>query len=804
MATIQIADDDARKQYTQAVTANTTQLTIDFPFFSLDDIEVIVTSAAGVDTPLTRGTGANTFAVVGTSVDDGFSGGYITLGDTYSNAATKFTIFRDIPVTRTTDFPTSGPFNISALNTELDKLFAIEQELETKIGRTMKLAESDDAATLSLPNKDTRKGKVLAFNATSGLPESGPSISDVATVAAITADIGTLADIEDGTDATDAIQTVAGISTQVQNVSGISTAVTNVNNIRTDVTAVNNNSTNIDKVAAIDGNVTKVANIDANVTTVAGIDTEIQAVAADATDIGAVAAKATEIGRLGTADAVADLAILGTTAAVADMNTLANISTDITAVGAKASLITSDFVSDLNTLAVTDVINDINTLATSDIVADLNTLATSDIVSDLNTLATSDIVSDINTLATSDIVTDLNLLATSDFVADLNTMATSTNVTNLSNVAGAVTNINTVANNLSGVNSFGERYRVSSSAPSSSLDTGDLWFDTANNVMKVYGSSGFTAAGSSVNGTSNRSDYVVGTSSGSYNGSTTVFPHTYDAGYVDVYLNGIKLQPADFTATNGTSVTLGSAAQTNDTVSLVGYGTFELSNFAIGSANNVDTTGQLTGHVLVYNGTNYVPSDQGREAHIGGDGANDGVSVSDGLIEMRAGGSSPAQIDMYCEVNNAHKVSIKAPAHSAYSGNVNFTLPASNGSNGQVLQTDGSGNLSYTTVDLTALSASNLTSGTIPDARFPATLPAVSGANLTGISTDLVGDSSPQLGGNLDTNGNAILFGSSKWSIELDTGDNDLLFKYNGTTVFKLASSGAVVSADNVTAYGSP
>ena len=548
------------------------------------------------------------------------------------------------------------------------------------------------------------------------------------------------------------------------------------------------NETNVNKVAAIDANVTKVANIDSDVTTVAGIDTEIQAVAGDATDIGAVAAKATEIGRLGTADAVADLAILGTTAAVADMNTLANISTDITAVGAKASLITSDFVSDLNTLAVTDVINDINTLATSDIVSDLNTLATSDIVSDLNTLATSDIVSDINTLATSDIVSDLNLLATSDFVADLNTMATSTNVTNLSNVAGAVTNINTVANNISGVNSFGERYRVSATAPSTSLDTGDLWFDTTANSMKVYGSSGFTAAGSSVNGTSNRSDYVVGTASGSYNGSTTVFPHTYDAGYVDVYLNGIKLQPADFTATNGTSVTLGSAAQTNDTVSLVGYGTFELSNFAIGSANNVDTTGHLTGHALVYNGTNYVPSDQGIETHLGGDGTNDGVSISDGLIEMRTGGSSPAQIDMYCEVNNAHKVSIKAPAHSDYSGNVNFTLPAGNGTNGQVLQTDGSGNLSYTTVDLTALSASNLTSGTIPDARFPATLPAVSGANPTGISTDLVGDTSPQLGGTLDTNGQAIQFGASKWTIELS--GNNLVFKFNGTAKIKFADDG--------------
>ena len=38
-----------------------------------------------------------------------------------------------------------------------------------------------------------------------------------------------------------------------------------------------------------------------------------------------------------------------------------------------------------------------------------------------------------------------------------------------------------------------------------------------------------------------------------------------------------------------------------------------------------------------------------------------------------------------------------------------------------------------TAKDLTALSASNLTSGTVPDARLPATLPAVSGANLTNL-----------------------------------------------------------------------
>ncbi len=250
MATIQIADNDARVQYTQAVVANTTQLTIDFPFFDLDDINIIVTSEAGVDTTLSRGTGTGTFAVTGTAVDDGFSGGHVTLGDSYASASTKYTIFRDIPVSRTTDFPTSGPFNISSLNTELDKIFAVEQELETKITRTMRLADSDTAADLALPNLDTRKGTVLAFNSTTGLPEAGPKIADISTVQAITADIATLADIEDGTDATDAIQTVAGISGNVTTVSGISANVTTVAGQTTNLQNVTDNLSAIQNAAS--------------------------------------------------------------------------------------------------------------------------------------------------------------------------------------------------------------------------------------------------------------------------------------------------------------------------------------------------------------------------------------------------------------------------------------------------------------------------------------------------------------------------------------------------------------------------
>jgi len=148
----------------------------------------------------------------------------------------------------------------------------------------------------------------------------------------------------------------------------------------------------------------------------------------------------------------------------------------------------------------------------------------------------------------------------------------------LASEQNAATSATTAQSAITASQNFLDTYFVSATAPSgSNLSIGDLWFDTASNIMKVYGSGGFQSAGSSVNGTAERKDYVVGTSSGSYTGSTTVFPATYDPTFCDVFMNGLRLDPAsDFTATNGTSVTLASAAATGDSVGIVSYGTFSL------------------------------------------------------------------------------------------------------------------------------------------------------------------------------------------------------------------------------------
>jgi hypothetical protein len=82
----------------------------------------------------------------------------------------------------------------------------------------------------------------------------------------------------------------------------------------------------------------------------------------------------------------------------------------------------------------------------------------------------------------------------------------------------------------------------------------------------------------------------------------------YVVGKIDVFLNGVRLAPADFTATNGTSIVLASGANTSDVMLVVAYGTFQVadlgaaltsaldlgSNKLTGSAIELDCSGDIT------------------------------------------------------------------------------------------------------------------------------------------------------------------------------------------------------------------
>ena len=247
--TINLSDNTPRVSYAVAEGVSQSAFTVSFEFFDNDDLNVYVDGTLKTlttDYTVTGGDGS-TGTVNFVSAVVGATGGSTVV------------ITRDIDLDRTTDFPSSGPFNIASLNTELDRFVAIAADLKDQADRALQLTDYDSAVSLVLPNVNSRKGTVLAFNSTTGAVEAGPITTNVNQLADISDDIATLADIEDGTDATDAIQTVAGISSNVTTVAGNSS------------------------------NVTTVAGISANVTTVAGISSDVTAVAGDATDIGTVA-----------------------------------------------------------------------------------------------------------------------------------------------------------------------------------------------------------------------------------------------------------------------------------------------------------------------------------------------------------------------------------------------------------------------------------------------------------------------------------------------------------------------------------
>jgi len=255
-----------------------------------------------------------------------------------------------------------------------------------------------------------------------------------------------------------------------------------------------------------------------------------------------------------------------------DVTTVAGISANVTAVAGDAT--------DIGTVATN--IGSVNTVATNitKVIAVADDLA--EAVSEVVTVADdlNEATSEIDTVATN--IANVNTVGNA--IANVNTLAGITNLTNLANAHAAVTN---VSNNLSSVQNFADVYRVAGSAPTTSLDVGDLYFDTSQNELKVYKSSGWAAAGSTVNGTAQRYTYnITGTPTTVSGADAKGATLAYDAGFIDVYLNGVRLSNSsgsytgDVTVSSGTSVVFANALAAGDVVDIVAYGTFSVASIA--------------------------------------------------------------------------------------------------------------------------------------------------------------------------------------------------------------------------------
>ena len=515
--------------------------------------------------------------------------GYVTLGVALQ-ASDVLTIIGGRELSRTTDFVTAGDLLASSLNEQLDSNVIMAQQLDEKIDRGLFLNAGDVYTDLELPLKDARKGTVLGFNATSGDPEAGPNIASVQSLANVTAAInilGTTAAVEDmsilGTAAIVEDMSILGTSGNVtaMGLLGVSAVVTDMGILGT--------AAIVEDMALL--------GTSGNVSAMALLGTS--AAVADMAILGTSAIVA-DMAILGTDDVVADMAILGSSDVVTDMNLLATAAVveDMGLLATSANVAamghigTSANVTAMGLLGTSAVVTDMGILGTAAIVEDMALLGTSANVTSMGLLGTSAVVEDMGLLATSAVIEDMGLLATSTVIEDMGLLGTSANVTAMGNVSGSITNVNTVASNVAGVNSFAERYRIASSAPSSSLNVGDLYFDTSANELKVYKSSGWAAAGSTINGTSARFHYdITGTPTtvtGSDANSNTL---AYDAGFIDVYVNGVRMSQADINTTSGSSVVFASALAAGDEVDIVAFGTFAVANIvATGALNSGSIT----------------------------------------------------------------------------------------------------------------------------------------------------------------------------------------------------------------------
>ena len=283
------------------------------------------------------------------------------------------------------------------------------------------------------------------------------------------------------------------------------------------------------------------------------------------------------------------------------------------------------------------------------------------------------------------------------------------------------------------INDFNERYRVGSSNPTSNNDAGDLFFNTGTNKLLVYNSS--TSAFEETQSVGQffintlSSSSATGGGSATFNGSAYRFTLS-NAGTVAeqhiVSINGViqkpntgTSQPSEGFAIDGGDILFASAPTSGADFFII----------TIGSTVNINepSAGSVTAAKIA--------SGAVETAKIADDAVTDAKLANSINTAIAANTAKTTNATHTGEVTGATALTISDDVVDE------ANLKVSNSPvNGYFLsaQSGNTGGLTWAAVpnpDLTNLSASNLTSGTIPDARFPSVLPALDGTNLTGLAS---------------------------------------------------------------------
>ena len=200
----------------------------------------------------------------------------------------------------------------------------------------------------------------------------------------------------------------------------------------------------------------------------------------------------------------------------------------------------------------------------------------------------------------------------------------------------------------------GSSVSVSLNAPSSP-SAGDLWFDNENGFLLIY----YTD--------SNSSQWIAANTGGAQSLDSAQVLGLVDSAYVVARAGAASSIQAAATSSTDTEVfPLFVEASNTDIQDVKVDGGLSYN----ANTNVLNASGGFVSGTSSVSSTNV--STQG---DVIANSATGAITLDNGHINMTSDGSVSAYIDLYCETNS-HYARLTAPAHSAFSGNITLTLPA--------------------------------------------------------------------------------------------------------------------------------
>lgn len=186
-------------------------------------------------------------------------------------------------------------------------------------------------------------------------------------------------------------------------------------------------------------------------------------------------------------------------------------------------------------------------------------------------------------------------------------------------------------------------YGALASPPTVNIAIGDLYFDTAQQLLKTYTSTGWKLMTSSVQNVYKVTEFT------NVAGQTT-FALAYDAGLVQILYNGVQLSTSDFTASSGSDFILSSpVVGSQDVITAIRWGSAD-GAFPFGTAASADvqvsSTDATAGRVLTTGAFGLGVDFQGNGSgvNVTGTVTADGLAVSGGSVEFSSNNQTAGSV----------------------------------------------------------------------------------------------------------------------------------------------------------------